>query len=280
MLYEILASVTHNPHYLNKYITFITNCQEKNKNYKGYTEKHHICPKAQDMFPEFTSFTEFPWNCVELTPRQHYIAHLLLYKSYPHVLSQKTALYLMANLKDREVNSKLYNKLRFEVVEVSKSKVTVRDSDGNISLVDKNDPLYLSGKLLHICIGKVPVKDTLGNTFQVDTDDPRYIAGELVHIRKGTIARNRALTIEQVIEIRQALKNPTSIITSIFISKLVKPSQKDKVGKVPIEKLMYRNNRYLSYRTLIATYYADKYGITRTNVTEVIDNKTYKEVIV
>ena len=49
-IYSILASKPHNPHYLNRYITFITECQLKNLNYNGYTEKHHICPKAKDMF--------------------------------------------------------------------------------------------------------------------------------------------------------------------------------------------------------------------------------------
>lgn len=77
-LYEILAEYPHNTHYLNRYIKFIAYCNTlKNP---GYTEKHHICMKS--MFPDLASFTEFPWNCAVLTARQHYIAHLLLWKAY------------------------------------------------------------------------------------------------------------------------------------------------------------------------------------------------------
>lgn len=187
MLYEILASVTHNPHYLNKYIRFISNCQEKNRNYSGYTEKHHICPKAEDMFPEFTSFREFSWNCVALTPRQHYIAHLLLYRIYPSVISQARALYLMINVAGTKNNSKLYSKIKLEVTEASRNKVVVNDTSGNRLQVSKNDHRYLSGDLVSIAKGKVTVKTITGDTLQVDTDDPRYLSGELQYIHKGKV---------------------------------------------------------------------------------------------
>lgn len=192
MLYEILASVTHNSHYLNKYIRFISNCQEKNRNYSGYTEKHHICPKAQDMFSEFTSFREFPWNCAILTPRQHYIAHLLLYKSYPGVSSQARALYLMINVAGTKNSSKLYSKIKLEVIGASRNKVVVKDTSGNRLQVSKNDRRYLSGELVSIAKGKVTVKTVTGDTIQVDTDDPRYLSGELHYIHKGKVTVKNA----------------------------------------------------------------------------------------
>ena len=52
-IYSILSSKPHNPHYLNRYITFIEQCQQKNVDYHGYVENHHICQKADDMFPEY-----------------------------------------------------------------------------------------------------------------------------------------------------------------------------------------------------------------------------------
>ena len=173
----ILASEAHNPHYLNKYIRFITNCQAQNENYAGYTEKHHICPRA--MFPEFSSFSEFPWNC---------------------------------------------------------------------------------GELKHINNGKVTVRDIEGNTFQVDKSDSRYISGELVGVAKGLIAQNRALSIEQVKEIRLAIKNPVSVITNEFLSTVVKPSQQHKIGSIPFEELKYINGMNLSYKSLIAKYYSNKFN--------------------
>ena len=55
-IHYILSSKPHNSHYLKRYIKFIQACQHKNINYGGYTEKHHICPKADDMFPEYANF--------------------------------------------------------------------------------------------------------------------------------------------------------------------------------------------------------------------------------
>lgn len=185
---EILASVTHNPHYLNKYITFITNCQAQNKSYSGYTEQHHICPKADDMFPEFTSFKEFSWNCAKLTTRQHFIAHLLLYKAYPGVLSQSRATHLMSNRRSIKVNSKLYQKIKLEVVAANKNTISVKDSTGVTSRVSTTDSRYLSGELVSVSTGIVTVKNKQGKTFSVNKDDPLYLEGTLIHISKGRVS--------------------------------------------------------------------------------------------
>lgn len=83
-LYSILESKPNNKLYLKRYIRFIEACAQKNQILieTQYTEKHHICPKSKDMFPEYASFKDFPWNCVILTYRQHIIAHILLLKTF------------------------------------------------------------------------------------------------------------------------------------------------------------------------------------------------------
>ena len=179
MIRTILASVAHNPHYLTKYINFISRCQEKSN--IGHTEKHHICPRA--MFPEFTSFSEFPWNCAALTPRQHFIAHLMLHKVYSDVLSQSQALFLMSNTRGLKINSKLYAKLRLELSDT----VTVKDSCDKTFSVSKTDSRYLSGELVGVSKGRVVVKDIQGNAYSVSTIDPRYLSGELIHVLKGIV---------------------------------------------------------------------------------------------
>lgn len=77
-IYTVLSSKPHNSHYLNRYITFIKNCQLKNEKYEGYVEKHHICPKSKSLFPQYSSFKKFRWNMAKLTARQHFIAHWML----------------------------------------------------------------------------------------------------------------------------------------------------------------------------------------------------------
>ncbi len=101
-IYALLSSVPHNPHYLNRYYKFITS----RKTTKG--DKHHICPKAHDMFPQFTSFKQNPWNKAVLTSREHYIAHLLLHKAYGK--SQTRAFYMISNI--NRVSSRLYEAAR------------------------------------------------------------------------------------------------------------------------------------------------------------------------
>lgn len=113
-IYSFLSSKPHNPHYLNRYITFISQCQQKNIGRKGYSEKHHICPKAKDMFPEYKSFTENPWNLAKLTARQHFIAHIMLWKAFPNS-SQEDALWAMKNKNKSRMNSSLYESLRLDI---------------------------------------------------------------------------------------------------------------------------------------------------------------------
>jgi len=94
-IYQILSSKSKNTHYLNRYCKFIKHCQQANKllSQQVYTERHHICPKSLDMFPEYTNGTLFPWNIVVLTAKQHIIAHIMLWKILGK--SQSHALVLM-----------------------------------------------------------------------------------------------------------------------------------------------------------------------------------------
>lgn len=125
-IYLILSSKPHNSHYLNRYIKFINNALAYNKtnnilpkskkNITGtYMENHHICPRAPDLFPQYKSFKLFPWNSALLTPRQHFVAHLLLRKVFGG--SQSRALLLMIqrlNSPARYITSQVYAKIKKE----------------------------------------------------------------------------------------------------------------------------------------------------------------------
>ena len=126
-IYTILASKPHNPHYLNRYITFVQNCQLRNVNYGGYTEKHHICPKADDMFPEYKSFIDYPWNKSTLTPRQHVIAHMILYRAYKSLISPKYALNRMLHANGIKINTRLYEKFKSEFAKTLSEKYKGRE---------------------------------------------------------------------------------------------------------------------------------------------------------
>jgi hypothetical protein len=106
-IYAILTSKPHNSHYLNRYFKFILWCQQ-NPTFEEYTENHHICPKADDLFSEYASFKDYSWNCVTLSNKQHFIAHVMLWKAYGG--SQATAIDKMMGSFNSDTNPKLSNR--------------------------------------------------------------------------------------------------------------------------------------------------------------------------
>lgn len=127
-IYELLSTKDHNPHYLNRYCKFIAYCQRHNSinkvtkktkiNVNGvYMEGHHICPTGE--FPEYKSFRKHSFNRIYLTPRQHFIAHYLLWKTFGR--SQTVAFHKMACMpwhSNREeyikISSKAYETLKLQ----------------------------------------------------------------------------------------------------------------------------------------------------------------------
>lgn len=188
-IYDILSSKPHNKHYLHRYIKFITACQHKNIHFYGYTENHHICPKAKDMFPEYNSFSQHPWNCAKLTARQHFIAHMMLWKVYNNRSSTLT-LYYMKKVNNKKMNSRLYEKLKIERSEfirdylptINKGKVNIKREDGNIGRISLDE--FKNGNYKGQHSGTVMVTDGF-TSFRVLENDPRFLDGELVGHTKG-----------------------------------------------------------------------------------------------
>lgn len=66
-----------------------------------------------------------------------------------------------------------------ESIHNASQHVKVRDKDGNIFVVKRDDPRYLSGELVYFSKGMINVIDKYGNKLWVKCDDPRYLSGEL-----------------------------------------------------------------------------------------------------
>lgn len=133
----VLESVEHDSHHLNRYIKFVGSCQRKNETGSMKLEKHHICPKADDMFPQFRNLRKHTWNLVKLTPRQHIIAHYMLMKAFPQATSQRYALWAMNNGSTTKINSRLYETVRNDFIETvaarHKGKVVSAETRAKIS---------------------------------------------------------------------------------------------------------------------------------------------------
>jgi hypothetical protein len=196
-IYSILAIKPHNSHYLNRYITFIGQCQQKNVDYEGPIENHHICPRAKDMFPEYDCFRKNPWNKASLTPRQHFIAHLILWKAYPKIYSCLDAIWGMKCRRKAFMNSRIYEKLRKDALDLISSRmkgnITVKDPkdpDRGYFQVSADDPDYVSGKYVSYMKGRAIVKDINDpdrGYFSVSVDDPDYLSGKYVVKNKDMV---------------------------------------------------------------------------------------------
>lgn len=196
----------------------------ENASYTGYTEKHHILPKAKDCWPEYA---KNPENIVNLSARAHFIAHLLLSRALGG--SQIAAFVLMVRRKAKgrtakhretvRVNSRLYdeerNRLREYHSRHQKNRVTVVDGNGYRFKVSLDDPRIASGELVkyqprtkgvRYTNGKTtiyvkhgePIPDGFyhhnhgkaaylvnGERVRLRTDDPLVLSGEAVAASKG-----------------------------------------------------------------------------------------------
>lgn len=225
-IYSILSSKPHNPHYLNRYITFIHQCQQKNVGHSGTMEKHHICPKAKDMFPEYECLKEHTWNLSLLTQRQHMIAHIILYKAYPKSSSCLSSVWYMSRGKYKSYYSSVFEKITRKIYskqqsvfmkEKNKGTFTAIDNEGKFVRISIDDPRYTSSELHGSCKGTVIVKDKHGNNFRVSKNDMRLKSGEL-----------RGVNFEKVV-VRDSDGRNIQISSSEYINGNYKSLNKDTI---------------------------------------------------
>ena len=133
-----------NSHYLKRYIKFIRHfksIEPKEKRKKGF-EKHHIFPNNSCS----KKFSVFENNLVLLPLRAHYIVHWLLWKAFPKNKAMMFAFNQMAGRvknKGIRLNSRVYEKLRNEFVEIS-SKIA---RETNRKRVEDRSHNFLNGKI-------------------------------------------------------------------------------------------------------------------------------------
>lgn len=217
----------------------------ENASYTGYTEKHHILPKAKDCWPEFS---KNPENIVRLSARAHFVAHLLLSRALGG--SQISAFVLMVRRKsegrtaerrkDVKINSRLYEserkRLKRYLSKTQKNRVTVVDENGSRFKVFLDDPRLSSGELvkyqprpkgtqytngqmtIYVRRGD-PIPDGFyhhnsgkaayiveGKRVRLRTDDPLVMSGEAVAASKG-----RDVSSEQRKLLRDLRKGKTCV---------------------------------------------------------------------
>lgn len=172
---EILKSKPHDIRQLRRYITFIQKCKELNVNEKNLVA-HHICPEASDMFQEYGSFKLHPWNKVLLTERQHYIAHMILWKVYRNK-SMTFAFNMMSNFQNIHFTSRLYEKHREDFrkyISEQNSRQRTEEEKKKASEKFKNSLVVYD------------IRDIEKNKFWIKKDDEKFDSEYYVYYRTGT----------------------------------------------------------------------------------------------
>lgn len=168
---EILKTIPHNTHQLNRYIKFVDHIL-KNPPKDDYTEKHHICPKSKNYFPQYKSFTENPWNLVVMSPRQHFIAHRMLWKSYGGLMAR--AFWMMSYTGSGKLDSRSHVEIRNVVSKLSSkqglSVLTFEQRSEIAKTRIKNDP----EKHARVCgMGGTKSQELYGSQFSKYTKEQR-----------------------------------------------------------------------------------------------------------
>lgn len=92
---KILNAACKNAHMTTRYISFVERLRQ-DRSPPTVMHRHHILPKAKDMFPQYKRFDEHPWNELCVSPREHFLLHWMLAKIFPGS-SQSRAFYYMVN---------------------------------------------------------------------------------------------------------------------------------------------------------------------------------------
>lgn len=115
-------------HFFNRYLKFIEYCRNTSKG--EYTEKHHIIPKSMGGSDDSN-------NLILLTGREHFISHILLWKSFQN-RQTNFALWSMRMKKERlfQLSSKNYESLRQEHSKFQSEKM--RENNPMYNTLTKN----------------------------------------------------------------------------------------------------------------------------------------------
>lgn len=118
-----------------------------NRSIAGYVERHHVVPRC-------IGGTDEESNMVSLTPEEHYVAHQLLVKIYPHERGLLWAVMIMTGGRDHQPRkNKLYGWLRRRVSAEMTGKPKSPETRAKLSAALKGR-LYSAERCANISAGK------------------------------------------------------------------------------------------------------------------------------
>lgn len=169
-----------NERILQRYYKFIDNIKRLGNRDIAYTERHHIVPKCMGGSNELE-------NLIDLTLREHYLAHMMLAKAYPDNVSINSAFIMMgqrqtkSNMRARpeilsHYNSRLYESLKTNFYQniapkIHLGKVRVKNNEGEVITLSRDEYQDLKDEFPFHTKGMVWVHDIASKSNVYITSD-------------------------------------------------------------------------------------------------------------
>lgn len=152
----------------------------RNRKLEGYKERHHIIPRCIHGLD-----TED--NIVELTAKEHYMAHRLLTEIYPNNSKIKYAYWMMCSM---ETESQTRYKVSAKSYEYAKQLISTRTSETKQKISKSLKQSYDSGKRK---------KWNLGKTM------PSEFGEKISKAKKGMVGTNKGILMSE--DQKQKIRN-------------------------------------------------------------------------
>jgi hypothetical protein len=168
--------------YQKIYSQLILKAKER-KTVEGYKELHHIIPKCVKGTDDIN-------NLVELTAKEHFIAHLLLTEIYPKSQKLKYALWMMASM---EAPNQDRYKVSANMYRIIKEQIAKKSIEHKQRISEGLKRAYQEGKRVSRAGKKMP----------------KEFGEKISKAKKGMVGTNKGIPMseEQKRKISETLKN-------------------------------------------------------------------------
>lgn len=225
--------------HLERYKKFIESRQHRKIEEGASIEKHHIWPFSLGAHK---GYYREPWNIVKLTAREHYIAHLILWKCYEGKLAK--AFFYMQNKNtlsgkcNSEITSRQYDKLREDV---------------RNNMRGKKNPLY----------GKIPSKESLEKRKETRIRNfgsykDSFKMSEATRMKLSNSKKGRSMPREGIEKIIEKLSiKVINLNTNEVFDSIKKAAHKYNISAGAISKCCRKIYRYKTVGGFFWCYYND-----------------------
>jgi hypothetical protein len=188
--------------YQKIYSQLILKAKKRDK-VQGYREVHHIIPKC-------VKGSDDPSNLVQLTAKEHFVAHLLLTEIYPKSQKLKYALWMMASM---EAPSQNRYKVSANMYKLIKEQISKKSMEHKQKISESLKKAYAEGTRISNAGKKMP----------------KEFGEKISRAKKGMVGTNlgKSMTEDQKYKISETLKgHKVSEYTKSKISQTLKNRKK------------------------------------------------------